>query len=156
MKDKLLVDKTCYLKKFPGKGGWTYAEMPEVAPAKHNWFNWVKVHGYIDRFEIKHARLMPLGNGQLFLPVKASIRKAIGKEAGDKVHIVLYPDNLPADVPQELIDCFELEDKNLVIAFDKMTENQKEEITKWIYEAKKEETRAKRIIKVMDFLKTKL
>lgn len=151
----VLVDKKYQLNKFPGKGGWTYAEIPEVEPDKHAWFNWVKVHGSIDTFELKHARLMPLGNGKLFLPVKSAIRKKIGKEAGDWVHIVLYPDNLPVEIPQELIDCFKLEDKRLIDVFSHQSENQQQELINWIYEAKKDETKARRILKVMDYLKEK-
>ncbi|MCT4590217.1 MAG: YdeI/OmpD-associated family protein [Carboxylicivirga sp.] len=153
--EKTLTNKTYLLQKFPGKGGWTYAEIPEIKPDKHAWFNWIKVHGFIDNYEIKHARLMPMGNGQMMLPVKAAIRKAIGKDAGDHVHIKLFPDNLPVTIPQELIDCFELEDQRLLKAFNQETSNQQQEIISWIYEAKKEETKAKRIIKMMDYLKDK-
>ena len=150
---KPLADKTYLLRKFKGKGGWTYAEIPEVQPDKHAWFNWVKVHGLIDDYEIKHARLMPTGNGLLFLPVKAAIRKAIGKEAGDSVRIVLYPDNLGVEVPQEIMDCFELEDNGLLELFKGQSENQQQEIINWISEAKKEETKARRILKLMNYLR---
>ncbi|MBS2212572.1 DUF1905 domain-containing protein [Carboxylicivirga mesophila] len=151
-----LVDKKYLLNKFPGKGGWTYAEIPEVAPDKHAWFNWVKVHGSINGFSLKHARLMPLGNGQLFLPVKAAIRKAIGKEAGDWVHIILYPDNIPVEVPQDLIDCLALENSKLFDEFVKQSANQQQEIIDWIYAAKKDETKARRINKVIDYLQQKI
>ena len=150
---KLLVDKNYLLQKFEGKGGWTYAEIPEIEPDKHSWFNWIKVRGFIDEFEIKHARLMPIGNGNMMLPVKAAIRKVIGKQAGDMVRIKLYPDNLPTVIPNEIIECFELEDRRLLDAFKKETDNQQQEIIKWIYEAKKEETKARRIIKMIDYLK---
>lgn len=40
-----------------------------------------------------------MGNGKLFLPVKAEIRKKIKKAEGDKVHVILYPDNEPLEVP---------------------------------------------------------
>jgi hypothetical protein len=32
---------------------------------------------------------MAMGGGQHMLPVKAEVRKAIGKEAGDRVEVVL-------------------------------------------------------------------
>ncbi|TRX71740.1 DUF1905 domain-containing protein [Carboxylicivirga sp. M1479] len=150
-----LVDKTYVLQKFPGKGGWTYAEIAEVKPDSKAWFNWIKVHGFIDDFELKHGRLMPIGNGRMMLPLKAAIRKAIGKEAGDCVRIQLFPNNLPAEIPQELIDCFELEDNRLLGAFNKETANWQHEVVTWIYEAKKEETKAKRIIKIMNYLNDK-
>lgn len=81
--DKALVNKNYLLEKFSGKGGWTFAVIPEVAQDKHAPFGWVKVKGFIDDVEIYNYRLQPMGNGKLFLPVKAAIRKAIKKEAGD-------------------------------------------------------------------------
>ncbi len=41
-----------------------------------------------------------MGDGKMFLPVKAEIRKKIKKEAGDWVHVLLYTDNEPLEVPQ--------------------------------------------------------
>ena len=149
---KPLVDKECLLEKFPGKGGWTYADIPEVAPDKHSWFNWVKVRGFIDDYEIQHARLMPKGDGMLFLPVKTAIRKAIKKQAGDMVRIILYPDDTSVELPNELKDCFDFEDHRLKEAFEKEPEGRRKEFIDWIFEAKKEETKAKRIAKCIDYL----
>ncbi len=87
---KPLVNRKYLLEKYPGKGGWTYAAIPEVKPNKEKPFGWVKVSGTIDGYEIKDYHLMPMGNGDLFLPVKASIRKKINKHMGDFVHVVLY------------------------------------------------------------------
>jgi hypothetical protein len=78
-----LVKKEIQLEKFPGKGGWTYARIPEVSQDRNTPFGWRKVRCFIDQVEIKQYHLMPRGNGQLFLPVNASIRKLIKKEAGD-------------------------------------------------------------------------
>ena len=88
--EKPIVNKRVKLEKFEGKGGWTYARLPEVKPGK-SWFNWVKVKGCIDDYEIKAYNLMPIGNGQLFLPVKKEIRKKIKKEAGDEVSVFTNP-----------------------------------------------------------------
>ena len=91
--EKPLVNKKYLLQKFPGKGGWTFAEIPDVLADKHSQFGWVKVRGSIDGFEIKNYKLQPLGNGKLFLPVKAEIRKTIKKQAGDFVQVILYKEN---------------------------------------------------------------
>jgi len=80
--EKPLVNKEYLLEKFPGKGGWTYVRIPEVLQNKNSPFGWVKVKGRIDDYEIKNYKLMPMGNGQLFLPVKSDIRK---KSARKKV-----------------------------------------------------------------------
>ncbi len=87
-----LVAKTYLLEKIPGKGGWTFARIPEVLQSKNTPFGWVKVKGSIDGVSFKKYHLMPMGNGHLFLPVKAEIRKKIKKQEGDYVDIVLYPD----------------------------------------------------------------
>ena len=88
-----MVDKDYLLDKFPGKYGWTYTEIPEILPDKKSPFSWVKVRGSIDGFEISKYHLLPSGKGTLMLSVKSEIRKKIKKEAGDYVHVILYPDN---------------------------------------------------------------
>lgn len=45
---KPLVNKKYLLEKYPGKGGWTYAVIPEVLQNKKAPFGWVKVKGTID------------------------------------------------------------------------------------------------------------
>ena len=77
-----LADNIYLLEKYPGKGGWTYARIPEILQDKTKPFGWVKVCGSIDGYEIKKCHLMPMGNDQLFLPVKAEIRKKIKKQEG--------------------------------------------------------------------------
>lgn len=148
--EKPLVDKVYTLKKFPGKGGWTYAEIPEIPPDKNTYFNWVRVRGSIDDFEIKQYNLQPIGNGHLFLPVRAEIRKKIRKKAGDQVHIILYKDNTEVEVPAEIMECFENEPKESLERFKSLPEGQKKAFVDWIYKAKTEDTKAQRILEMMD------
>ena len=77
-----LVNQNYLLKKYSGKGGWTFAVIPEIPKDQHAWFGWVKVRGSIDGYEIKNYHLMSMSNGMMFLPVKAEIRKKIGKNEG--------------------------------------------------------------------------
>jgi len=101
MNEKPLVDKEYLLEKLPGKYGWTFTVIPEIPPDPNAPFSWVKVRGSIDGYEIEKYHLMPSGGemlsgkGKLFLAVKSEIRKKIKKQAGDYVHIILYPDNEP-------------------------------------------------------------
>src|SRR3954464_8849836 len=113
---KPLVNKKYRLEKYPGKGGWTYAQIPEVAKDKNSPFGWVRVRGTIDSYEIKGYHLMPMGNGNLFLPVKASIRKKLGKQEGDYIHVILYTDDLPTDLPEELKLCLQ-DEPDAYVAF---------------------------------------
>ncbi|MEL6864151.1 MAG: YdeI/OmpD-associated family protein [Bacteroidota bacterium] len=156
MDQKPLVHKICLLKKFPGKGGWTYTELPEVPPNKDNPFGWVKVKGMIDDYELKQYKLMPMGNGQLFLPVKAQIRKKIKKEAGDHVEVILYADDDPLVIPEEIIDCFADEPPKRYQSFLQFSEGEQKAYLDWIYAAKTEETKANRILEMMERLRKSL
>lgn len=142
--DKPLVDKEYLLEKFPGKGGWTYARIPEVEPDKHRHFGWVRVRGTIDNYQFSSYNLQPMGDRTLFLPVKSAIRKKIGKKEGDFVHITLFPDNLPTEIPEELTDCLKDEPE----AYERFllhTDAEQKGFIEWIYSAKSEETKADRI-----------
>lgn len=141
---KPLVNKKYKLEKFHGKGGWTYARIPEVLQDKNTPFGWVKVKGSIDGYEIRNYHLMPMGNKQLFLPVKSGIRKIIGKGEGDWVHVILYPDNEPLHVPVELLQCLE-DEPGASKFFHSLSDGERKYYIEWIYSAKKEETRVKRL-----------
>ena len=153
-KDKPFADADYLLEKFPGKGGWTYAVIPEAAPDRNNPFGWVKVKGSIDGYPLKQYKLMPMGEGRLFLPVKAAIRKAIRKQAGDRVRVVLFYDSDPLEIPPEIRACFENEPPALYETFLSLPESHRKEYLQWIYEAKKEETKARRIAGMMERLGT--
>jgi hypothetical protein len=149
--EKPLVNKKYLLEKYPGKGGWTYATIPEVPPDKKSPFGWVKVKGSIDGFEISKYHLMPTGNGKLFLPIKSEIRKKIKKQAGDYVHVILYPDNEPLEVPEELLLCLQEEPEALQF-FNSLSESEQLNYVKWIYSAKTDQTKVDRIAKTLDRL----
>lgn len=149
--DEPLINKKFLLKKYPGKGGWVYSAIPEVVKNKKNPFGWVRVKGFIDNYEFKNYRLMPMGNGELFLPVKAEIRKKIGKKEGDYVHIILYVDNDPVEIPEELKLCL-LDHPVEYKTFLGYTSGEQKAFINWIDAAKTDETKVNRIAKTLDKL----
>ncbi len=145
--EKPLVDKDYLLQKFEGKGGWTYAEIPEIPMPKTS-FGMLKVKGKIDSYEFSNVHLMPLGNGHLLLAVKSEIRKKIKKQVGDTVHIIIYEDNMPIEIPEELILCMKYED-GVVEKFKTYSDAEKNAFINWIYSAKTEQTKVDRIAKTI-------
>lgn len=148
MNEKPLVDKEYLLEKLPGKYSWTFTIIPEIKPDPRAPFSWVRVRGSIDGYEIKKYHLMPSGKGSLFLAVKSEIRKKIKKQAGDYVHVILYPDNDPLEIPEELLSCLE-DDNDALRSFNSLNESEQHNYVKWIYSAKTEQTRVDRIAKTL-------
>lgn len=150
-----IINQQYVLKKMQMKGGWTYVELPEIPKHLKQPFGWVPVKGTIDGFEIKQFKLWTLASGNMFMPVKAEIRKKIKKEGGDSVHITLFYDDSPLVVPDEFLMCL-VESPKAYSVFQSFSQTSQKHYVDWIYGTKNVETRVNRIAKAIEKLENGL
>jgi hypothetical protein len=99
--------------------------------------------------------LMPMGDGTWCLGVLKSIQEAAGVGFGDAVTVELELDNAPrvvappADLARELAG-----DKRLAAAWDKLSFTNRKEMALSLTEAKKTETRERRLASALARLRT--
>ncbi|MER3472153.1 MAG: hypothetical protein C4330_12755 [Chitinophagaceae bacterium] len=154
------VSFTATLKKFDEQGektGWNYIEVPvgiaqELLPGNKKPF---RVKGKLDQFAFSKIALMPMGNGNFIMPVKATIRKAIGKQKGAVVAVKMQVDKKDLELPSEFAEC--LNDEPQALAhFNSLPKSQQHYFIRWISEAKTDPIKAKRIVQALKALSTGL
>jgi hypothetical protein len=146
--DQAIIDGTFLMERMAGKGGWTYVVLPHVPKDAFKPFSWLKVRGSIDGIPLEQYKLMPIKGGRLFLPVKAALRKTLSKEAGDTIRVILFADDTPYGIPDELKACLEFEPPAYE-RFMALSESRQKQYVEWIYDAKTDETKIRRIGRVI-------
>ena len=113
----------------------------------------VPVRGTINGFPFRSS-LMPMG-GCHGMPVNQALRKGARVEGGDMVSVVMERDDAERTVEVPLILKKELaKSKTAQANWEKLSFTSQKEIVLSINGAKQEETRVRRLLKVMDILKT--
>jgi len=98
--------------------------------------------------------LVRMGGPNHILIILKGIREQVGKTFGDeiKVSVELDVEERVATVPAALKRAFK-SDQDAKAAFEKLSYTHQKEYVTWINEAKKEETRTRRITQTMEKLK---
>jgi len=97
--------------------------------------------------------LMTCGGPHHMLAVVKAIREQTGKKPGDVIDVEVWPDDEARVV--EVPDSFEklLKKEGLLPFFNGLSFTHRKEYCRWITDAKKEETRVKRLEKAVEMLK---
>lgn len=134
------------------KTGWTYIEIPadlaaKMKPGKKGF----RVKGSLDQHKIAMVAILPMGGGSFILPVNAAMRKGIAKKHGAMVLVKLEEDKKPFQFNKDFIECL-ADDPAAKKFFDTLTGSVQRYFSKWIDEAKTDQTRAKRIAQALSAL----
>lgn len=151
----LLLDQVLRLEKFPGKGGWTFVRLPEIKTASGKTLGWDKLRVLFDEHEVPEMGLLSLGNGQRFLPVKAEIRKAIGKQAGDQMRLQLFTLLQELDIRSEFLLCLE-DEPEAIIHYQSWKASERDKYISWIEQGQNTEQQVERMAKAVDRIATGL
>jgi hypothetical protein len=99
--------------------------------------------------------LVRMGEKKHILGVRKDIRQKLGKAIGDEIEIELAEDTLPrvVSVPHDLRQALDA-DQHADEVFKQLSYTHQKEYVEWIQEAKREQTRQRRIVKTIEMLKS--
>jgi hypothetical protein len=135
-----------------GNGGGAYVLFPYDVEKEFGTKGQVPVRSSVNGAPYTGS-LMKYGLPQHFLGVSKAIREQIGKQPGDVVEVELWKDEeeRTVEVPADLEKLMKKE--KLLPFFEKLSYTHRKEYCRWITEAKKEETRQRRLEKSIEMMK---
>ncbi len=115
----------------------------------------VKVKAFFDRIEYRGS-LVKMGMNCHWLGITKEIRKKINKSPGDNVHVILQKDDevRTVEIPDGFVRL--LKEEGLLEVFEKMSYTHRKEYIVWISDAKKDETRRRRMEKAIEVIRKKV
>lgn len=98
--------------------------------------------------------MVRMGTEQHLLLVLKDIRKQIGKNIGDEIEVTVDEDTQPrvVNVPEDLQKAL-MNNPEAFVFFEKLSYTHQKEYVQWIEEAKRPETRQKRVEKTIELLR---
>jgi hypothetical protein len=150
-----MVEFTTMILQFAEQGektGWSYIEIPadiarQMKPGNKKSF---RVRGMLDALPVSGMALMPMGEGNFIMALKAEVRKGLHKNAGAMLHVKLEEDvDFKVEMPADLQECFDFEPDAFEF-FNTLAKSHRDYFIKWIDSAKTRGTREKRIVNTVN------
>jgi hypothetical protein len=135
-----------------GRGGGAYVVFPYDVEKEFGTKGKVPVKATIDGVPDSGA-LFRMGMPDHMLAVHKSTRDQIGKTPGDVVTIELCKDEKPREVTVPPVFKARMKQAGVLAFFEGLSFTHRKEYCRWITEAKKEETRARRLDSALELLK---
>lgn len=128
------------------KTGWSYIRVSaalaeKLMPGNKKSF---RVKGKLDDHPIEKVALLPMGEGEFIMALKASVRKAIRKQKGDQLRVELEVDKAVIKPPKDLMECL-ADEPDALAFFSTLPKSHQNYFGNWVREAKTESTRTKRL-----------
>ncbi len=132
------------IKGIDGKPNTSFVDLPFDVPTTFGTKGWVKIKATFDGVEYRGS-LADMGQGH-FLLLRKDVREKIGKSVGDKVQVTLQRDleERVVEVPEELQKLLDSH-PDLGAFYDSLSYTNRKEYARWIAEAKRPETKEKRL-----------
>ena len=134
------------------RGRFLYLDLPEAATAKLGSPGRVPVSGLINGFPFDSS-VFPNGEGGHYLMLNKEMQKGASLEAGDRARLTLRidPKMGTLEPPDDLAKALSGHERAKA-AFEDLSHSHKKEYLDWISEAKRPETRARRIERTLSLL----
>jgi hypothetical protein len=135
------------------KTGWTYFVVPvdiaqRLKPGNKQSF---RVKGKLDNFPVKQLALIPMGDGEFIIPFNADLRRGTGKRKGAMLNVSIEVDTSKFIMDADFIAC--LHDEPAALKYFKtLPPGHQRYFSKWIADAKTEQTKTKRIAMAINAL----
>ena len=131
------------------RGGGALVEIPLDVPAVFGGKR-VPVRGTINGYPFRTT--IATYGGRYYLGFRREIREGAGIDAGDPVVVQLERDDEPrtVEVPDDLAAALDTETR---ASFDRLSYTHRKEYVRWIEEAKRAETRRRRVAKAVELLR---
>lgn len=133
------------------KSSWTYivispGQANKLKPDNKKSF---RVKGSFDDYKFEKVSMLPVGEGKFIIPIKGQIRKALGKEAGATIKVVLDLDDRKPTLSPDLMKCLK-DDPEALKVFKSLPGSHQNYYSNWIETAKTMATKTKRILMTLE------